>query len=87
MECVPSTYHNCIKYIHSGVVHYVLGDKNPYSHCNYVYFSRETMLASTHYFTSSVVPKRVSIIDIDKEDSSPTLPKGKDHLKYEITIT
>lgn len=38
MQCVPSTYHNLLKYIHNGVVHYVLGDENPYSHCNYIHY-------------------------------------------------
>lgn len=52
MQCIPSTYHNYLKYIHDWVVHCVLGYENRYSHCNYTYLSGEIALPSTHYFTS-----------------------------------
>lgn len=49
-----STYHNCLKYIHDGIVHYVLGDDNPYSHCNIARISNEITLPLTHFFMTSL---------------------------------
>lgn len=50
MKCVPSKYHNCLKYIHDGIVHCVLGDDNPYSHGNTARIPNEITLPSTHLF-------------------------------------
>jgi len=54
MQCVPLTYHNCLKYIHNGIVHCVLGDDNPYSHCNTTGIPDEITLPSTHFFMISL---------------------------------
>ena len=54
MQCVLSKYHNCLKYIHNGVVHYVPGDDNPYSHCNITGIPNEITLPSTHFFMTSL---------------------------------
>lgn len=47
MQFIPLTYHNYLKYIHDGMVHCVLGDENPYSHCNYAHLLGE--MAFTFY--------------------------------------
>jgi len=83
MQCVPSTYHNYLKYIQDGVVHYVLGDENPYSHCNHTHISGEIALPSTHYFTLPMVLEKVSIAYIDKEGASLSYLKGKDLIDLE----
>lgn len=61
MQCVPSTYHNCLKVIHEGIVHCVLGDENPYSHCNTTHLPNDTALPSTHFFTP--MPKNEELVD------------------------
>lgn len=75
--------HNYLKYIHDGVVHYVLGDEN----CNYAYFLGEIILSSIHYFTSLIALKGEPIIGIDKEDFSLTSSKGEDLLDSKILFT
>ena len=54
MQCVPSTYHNYLKYIHEGVVHYIPKDDNPYSHCNITKIPNEITLPSTNFFVTSL---------------------------------
>jgi len=54
MQYIPSTYHNYLKYIHDGIVHYVHGDDNPYSHCNIARILDEITLPSTHFFMMSL---------------------------------
>lgn len=34
MESIPSTLHRCLKYLHKGIVHCIIGDPNPFNHCN-----------------------------------------------------
>lgn len=65
MQYVPSTYHNCLKYIHEGVVHYVLGDDNPYSHCNIVAISDEISLPSTHFFMTFLSKPKALVDNMD----------------------
>jgi len=50
MQCVPSTYHNCLKYIHNGVVHCIPEDNNPYSYCNITGIPDGITLPSAHFF-------------------------------------
>lgn len=57
IQCVPSTYHNCLKYIHEGVAHYVPEDDKPYSHCNTTYLPNDIALPSTHFFYDAYTKK------------------------------
>ena len=46
MECIPSTYHGCLKYIYKDKVHYVFRDLDPYSHCNLIFDPNKVTLPS-----------------------------------------
>ena len=68
MQCVPSTYHNCLKYIHEGVVHCVPGDEYPYTYCNTTYLPNDISLPSTHFFMMPILKNEPLVINVDKND-------------------
>lgn len=41
MESILSTLHWCLKYLHNVTIHYIIGDPNPFRHCN-LSFSHES---------------------------------------------
>ena len=51
MQCVPSTYHGCLKYIYKDKVHCVFKDPDPYSHCNLIFDPNKVTLPSPNLST------------------------------------
>jgi len=87
MQYVLSTYHNCLKYIHKGIVHCVHGDENPYSHYNSAHLSKDVALPSTHYFTTPKLPKKPSIVEVGKNNYSLNSLKEEHFTNQESTKT
>lgn len=70
MQCVPSTYYNCLNYIHEEVVHCVPSDENPSSHCNTNYFPNDISLPYTHFFMEPMPTNEPLVVDVGKSSHS-----------------
>lgn len=68
MQCVLSIYHNYLKCIHEGVVHYVPGDEIPYSHCNVTHVPNDVALPSTYFFIAYIPTNELLVVDVFKNN-------------------
>lgn len=50
MEAVPSTLHRCLKYLHKGTVHCIIGDPNPFSYYNLAFAPDSPQMPCGHLF-------------------------------------
>lgn len=55
MEVIPSTLHRCLKYLHKGTVHCIIGDPNPFSHCNSTFAPDSSQMPYGHLFSITVL--------------------------------
>jgi len=40
MESIPSILHICLKYLHNGMVYYIIGNHNPFNHYNFTFLPK-----------------------------------------------
>lgn len=63
MKCILSTYHKYLKFIHEGVLHYILGNENIYSYCNSTHLPNDITFPSTHFCTIPIPKSEVLVND------------------------
>jgi len=52
MKAVPSTYHQCIKFLHNGKQVTIQGDLDPYQHCNFFRAKPECVIPNNKAYIS-----------------------------------
>lgn len=77
MECVPSTLHECVKYLEDGMVHYVCMDEETFSHYNLIDLLDGAILTSTNIFLE-IIP-----LDLDPSSLNTYINETFQKLKYE----
>lgn len=52
---MPSTLHRYLKYLHKGAIHYIIGDPNPFNHCNFAFSLDSHQMPCGHLFSITIL--------------------------------
>lgn len=55
MESVLYTLHRCMKYLHKVMVYCIIGNPNPFSHCNFTFSPKSPQMPCGHFFLSPLL--------------------------------